>query len=265
MAEEDKAVGPDDVDAEAQETVAMIEVEFKTTKFGLKKCQVEADSNVLDATLAVVQAIEDRGREAVFEEFDEPETDEEEADPSERKAKSATSLFILSWENATDASPINMKASMSDSLAPRTGPLYVFEHDPKAELGWDQVNGNLTGFYPPMPGRKGFSAKGAQRRAKKLNKKGGAPGCMPDPDGSGWPSRLYRILTGRKRVKVYDAPPRRLRLKRKVKLVCKASQFSPEEHSIDTQTSWDNPAKGVQAQPRTHIREVQTGPFQVSR
>lgn len=265
MAEEaDKAVGPDDVEAEAQAPVEMIDVEFKTTKFGLKKCQVEADSNALDATLAIVAAIEDRGREAVYEEFEEPETDDDETDPAEKKAKSATARFILSWENAADAPPLNKKASMGDTLSKRDGPLYVFEHDPESEQGWVEVNGNLTGFYPPQPGRKGFSAKGAARRARKLGKKGAAPGCLPDPDGSGWASRLFRIMTGRKRVRVFDAPPRRLRLKRKVKLVCKASQFSPEEHSIDTQTQWNNPEKSVQAAPRTHFREVQTGTFQTA-
>ena len=59
-------------DAE-EEPVKMIEVVFKTGKFGLKTLEVEADQSTLDVTLLIVAAIENKSKEAVHEEFDEAE------------------------------------------------------------------------------------------------------------------------------------------------------------------------------------------------
>ena len=178
---------------------------FKTGKFGLKSIKVEADQDVLDVTLAIVGAIEDKKKSAVHEEF-EPVDEDAEEEGAERKAKSATTLFVLTWENASSGPPINGKKDMGKSVPKRDGPLYVFEHDPTSEFCNDDITGNLTGFYPPAPGRKGFSAAGAKQRARKLTKRGAAgnESCMPDPEGASMMSRLYRVMTGHRRYACTD-------------------------------------------------------------
>ena len=77
----------------------MIEVEFKTKKLGLTRFSVAAGQTVLDVCLLIAGAIEDSGKEAVLQEFDEGADDQVDTDP-DRKPSRATTLFILSWENA---------------------------------------------------------------------------------------------------------------------------------------------------------------------
>ena len=248
-----------DVDVEEDSLpTEMIEVEFKTKRLGLTRFSVAAGQTVLDVCLLIAGAIEDSGKEAVLQEFDEGADDQVDTDP-DRKPSRATTLFILSWENAESAAPLNTRAGMGENLAKQGGPLYVYYHEPADEFSWEGVGGNLTGFYPPAAGHKGFSKRGAEKRARKQATAAVlAATCVPDPNGSGWMARLYRIMSGKKRAKVYDAPPRRLRLKRKVKLMCKATQSTAPEHTIAVQTEFVNPEVGVQVSAAKLTSAVQT-------